>query len=261
MKLIVLSALLGIPMMYAQDSYQCRGEEPFWGARLNENTAVLTRPGTKTVSEQVYRGKLVKLPAPGAEWLVFRGKEPRSGSVLTLALRAEECHSTMPDEGGVGTHRAVVTFANGNSAMGCCTVQRRLDLSKAPEADFGTKPAEDWTKLLPDLMPAVRACLLDSGVLGETVVRAWPMNRGKAGVRMAEKSGRQWDCVADLGMGPVGRVEGRVKPAVHALPASAKVIFWPVREAPPAIFCGRVEKVKMQDGSLAGYLQYDPCGQ
>jgi len=66
----------------------------------------------------------------------------------------------------------------------------------------------EWVRFLPDLAPALAACL--EGESGSAVTAALPMNRGRAFVRLQRPDGERLDCIAELGPpGAAARRESR----------------------------------------------------
>jgi len=104
---------------------------------------------------------------------------------------------------------------------------------------------------LPDMLPAIAACLSREGNRAQSVAGASPAGSGTIRVRMIEGNGAV-DCTVDAG--------GRGAPSIApAGPASATgPLFYPAREPPPIVACGRLERVQLRSGT-AGYLHYEPC--
>ena len=119
----------------------------------------------------------------------------------------------------------------------------------APVANLGAK--DDWSRGLPDMLPAIAACLSREGNRAQSVAGASPAGSGTIRVRMIEGNGAV-DCTVDAG--------GRGAPSIApAGPASATgPLFYPAREPPPIVACGRLERVQLRSGT-AGYLHYEPC--
>lgn len=83
-----------------------------------------------------------------------------------------------------------------------------------PFADPRNKPMGDWSRMLPDLLPAIQACIGESADRPRVVLKAWPMNRGMVGVRMARTrdGAATQDCIATTG----GRVDRLERPSENA---------------------------------------------
>lgn len=98
----------------------CRGEEPFWRVRATREGAQVERLADVGRPRQVFAGTLTAFTFLEPTWLAWRGSAPEAGGVFTLVARREPCRSTMAD-GPPLAWRAVVTFATGESAVGCCS--------------------------------------------------------------------------------------------------------------------------------------------
>jgi hypothetical protein len=116
---------------------------------------------------------------------------------------------------------------------------------------------EDWSALLPDLLPGIRLCVSDSGVPVATVPLAAPMNHGLMLARLVDTGGNRHDCVVEMTGDRIDRVDA-VRPGEVMLPREGTPVFLPAREPPPAMACGRLERVLDAVGKLAGWLHY-PC--
>jgi uncharacterized membrane protein len=236
---------------------QCRGEEPFWSLNAGPDAALWSEPGKETR----LRGAFTHLAAaPG--WVVWRGAEARAGrsaAPLVLSARKESCTPTMGEGDRIAPldWRAVIVRPGGAVVTGCCSARSGLDLAAAPVAKTAAKDREDWSHQVGVLQPAIDACLRDGVPSTERVSKAWPMNHGKAGVRLLDPEGAAYDCIADLGTRQVETVE-RVVPG-DALPGAGNPVFWPAREAPPLLQCGRAERLVDRRGRTLGFLNYDPC--
>lgn len=228
-------------------AFLCRGNEPFWALDINANGALLKTPDAETLLEG-------ELKANDGGSYAFRGAAPDQPEESVSALiMPGQCFDTMAD-GPAMPFSAQASFGGQPVASGCCTVEYGLDLAAAPMAEAAAKPATDWSRHLPDLAAAVGRCVLDGGVAAEEVTAAWPMNRGKAGVRLRDAGGDRFDCIVDLG---TGRIEDLLPVAAEdQMPGEGTPRWLPERELPPVLHCGRVERAP--DG---GYLHYpDGCG-
>lgn len=231
--------------------FKCSGNEPFWSLDLDVHGGVLTTPEGETLLV----GELA--PTETGAW-TFRGSpedEPQAftGAVLSPA----QCFDTMAD-GPAMPFSAVLSFADGREGSGCCRAEFGLDLERAPAFDAGGRDADDWTHLLPDLGTAVLRCAFDGGVATAGAAKAWPMNRGKATVRLVDSDGARFDCRVDLGSGDIEDVEP-VAPT-DRVPGEDQPRWLPPGDTPPVLTCGRVERVLTGDGLVTGYLHYpDGC--
>lgn len=235
----------------------CRGDEPGWRLDATRTAATHTTLTAKGKREVVFRGSLQVLSFLAPPALVWRGDSthlPRETLVATV--REESCKSTMAD-GPPSTHRAVLSVRPGEAVTGCCAVRAGFDARVAPVANFPGKKPDDWARLLPELVPAINACVAREGARVKAVAAAWPMNR-MAGVRIVDAGGAAFDCVVDAtGRGtPTLTAVGASSPA---LPGAGNPLFYPAREPPPIVACGRLERAQNSRGALVGYLHYDPC--
>jgi uncharacterized membrane protein len=240
--------------------YVCSGNEPFWRIEMNPTAAVLTRPGIDGIEEHVFNGRLDSFDYLDPPWSVWRGHQAGdNGGELVVVARQETCLDTMADE-DVFDHRAIVSLPEGNSATGCCNVVTSLDLAGVPPVDPGAGPADDWSRLWPDLKPAINACLADARAdASSMVVKAWPMNRGRIGVRLGDAGGKRFDCIVIDGPNSVERIEP-VAADAPALPGERAPVFLPSQGEPPRVNCGRLGRVVDYRGETAGYMHYrDGC--
>jgi uncharacterized membrane protein len=176
--LVPILALATLTPTLAAQTFNCRGEEPFWHVELTGSSAKLSQPGS---AAQTFKGEMKNLSYLKPPWIVWRGTAGGLTEPLVLVMRQEQCHSTMAD-GPAMPYRAILSLRPGEAATGCCTT---------------TAAASAWTDRLPDLLPAIRKCVIDSGVAVRSVTKAWPMNRGMVGVRLVDLKGGRSDCIAD----------------------------------------------------------------
>lgn len=234
---------------------KCAGNEPFWSIDVGPGSALLDRLAEPR-ERAVYRGTLQRFAYLQPEWLVWRGQSIRqSAQVLTIVARREACQDTMAD-GPPADYRAVISFADGTSATGCCRARFAYDAREAPLADYAQKAADDWSRLLPGLAAGIAACVNDGGIPVASIALAVPEEAGKARVLLRSTDGSLQSCAVDLA---TRKIES-LRPLASAAPAGAdRPRFLPAREQPPLVSCGRLERALDERGQLAGYLQYDPC--
>jgi hypothetical protein len=235
---------------------ECRGEEPGWKLDANRTSALYSASGAKGKREVVFRGSLQALSYLTPPLIVWRGDSthlPRETLVVTL--REEACRVIAPD-GPPATHRAIVSVRTGEAASGCCSLRAGYDARVAPAANYSAKKSDDWARLLPDLMPAINACVAREGARGKWVAKAWPVDAGTVTVRIVETSGAAVDCVIDL----AGRTTPRIEAAAAPPQTNAgNPLFYPAREQPPIVSCGTLERALNARSVTVGYLHYDPC--
>lgn len=247
---VLLSAGTAMSQELPPIDLSCRGEEPFWSLEANQSAGVLKTPD----AEQKFSGSLDDLAWLPPGWLAWRsrGGEARVAAVL----RREPCRSTMADTPPVD-YRVILIVGDRPAAAGCCAVLTALDAAAAPRADAAAKPADDWSRLLPELLPLVNQCVIDGGIAVASVAKAWPMNHGMGGVRLVELDGRRFDCIGPL----VGQGSLSVTPVAAGappLPGEGRPMFLPAREDPPVVNRGRLEQVHDAQNRLSGYLHYLP---
>ena len=232
-------------------SFSCRGNEPFWSLELGHQGGVLAEPGNETLL-------VGDLAATDTGAWTFRGApEDEPGAFTGAVLSPAQCFDTMAD-GPAMPYSAALQFADGRQGNGCCTVEFGLDLENAPVFDAAGKPEQDWSRWLPTLGPAVLRCAFDGGVVTEGASKAWPMNRGKAMVRLVDSGGDRFDCLVDLGSGDITSVQP--VPADDTVPGEDQPRWLPPGEQRPVLSCGRVERVQTDGGLVTGWLHYtDGC--
>lgn len=234
--------------------FQCRGNEPFWSLVMDGREARLSRPAGEPRESEVFTGTLEHLDYLDPPVSVWRGAAGRKADdVLVATLRRGECRDTMSDEGPEFTHQAFVSLAAERPLVGCCTAVMGLDLAQVPVADPAGKDEADWSRFLPDLLPAIAGCRKKAGEEALRVLKAWPMNRGLVGVRLQDATGARRDCVAEA--------RGRVKELATAeasedLPGEGSPVFYPAAGTPPILDHGRAERVLDAKGKLRGWLHY-----
>lgn len=234
---------------------KCTGNEPFWSIDVGPSNALLDRL-SQPRERAVYRGKLQRFTYLEPEWLVWRGQSIRQSThILTVVARREACQDTMAD-GPPSDYRAVISFADGTAATGCCRARFAVDASRAPRADFAAKAPDDWSRLLPGLAPGIGACVNDGGIPVASVAHAAPLEAGRASVLLRSTDGTLQACTVDLA---TRRIDA-IQPLASAAPAgSDRPRLIPAREQPPLVTCGRLERALDERGQLTGYLHYEPC--
>jgi uncharacterized membrane protein len=256
------SSVAPAPQAVVPLALRCTGNEPGWRLDAGRDGALLSRPegaaGLERAAEERFRGAPVPLDFLDPPWIVWRGAAVRDARrVLALSARREACSDTMAD-GPPSGWRAVLSLPDGAALAGCCTVRRGYDLARSPTAEPRAKPADDWSRLLPALAPAVRRCTIDAGVAVERISKAWPTDRGTVTLRLVDLRGGLHDCSVDPSGSGVVALRA-VSPEAPALPGADAPRFLPAREASPIIACGRVERVVDAGARLLGWLHYDAC--
>jgi uncharacterized membrane protein len=246
----------------APSRFACRGNEPFWNLQIDGAHARYSRLGT--AADQDLTGVLTPLDYLRPRQLVWRGRA--DGGNLVALLTAERCRDSMSDREGRTEfdHSVRISLPGGEVLVGCCqdvdaaAVAPPGAVEDAPVADLAAKPADDWTRFLLDLLPAIEACLDATGGPAPRVTKAWPMNHGMVGVRTRHGQGSWFDCIAPMIGGAVERIEP-VPPGTARLPGEGVVLFARAADGPLAGECYEHERVLDHDGRLIGWLAYDVC--
>ena len=239
----------------------CSGGEPLWRLEASRTTGTYSALTAKGKREVVFRGTLQTLASATPPMMVWRGDSthlPRETLVVTV--REETCRSSAAGN-PASTHRAMLSLKSGEAVAGCCTVRSAYDARSAPVVNFAARSPDDWARFLPDLMPAITSCLARSGGRAKWISKAEPVAQKQATVRVVEMNGQAFDCTVALsgrGVPSIERVSPDALPGVrNGVPATP--LFYPVREPPPMVSCGRLERVLGKNNAVQGYLHYDPC--
>lgn len=248
---VVLASLAAAQQVAVVQGFECRGDDPTFRLDANRASAQFDWATAKGKREVVFRGALQPLASAPPQLVVWRGDSthlPRETLVVTL--REETCRTA--------THRAVLSVKAGEAMLGCCMVRTGYDARVAPVANFATKGPDDWARLLPDLLPAINLCLTREGNRAKWVAGAAPTSQGTGVVRVVETTGVSVYCMAELAGRGTPKIDA-VGTASAPLPNAGNPLFYPPREPPPMVNCGKLERVVTKSGALSGYLHYDPC--
>ena len=238
--------------------FDCHGDDPAWRLDANRQSAVYRTTTARGKREVVFRGTMQTVDRAPSPTIVWRGDSthlPRE--TLVVSLREEACRAAGAKT-AAPVFSAIVSVKPTETYAGCCTIRMAYDARLAPVADPARKVADDWGRFLPDMLPAINVCIASDGGRAKWISKAWPMNHGNGLVRIVETSGRSVDCVADMTGRGTPRIDA-VNPADPPLPGVGNPLFYPAREQPPLVACGKLERVLTARGALAGYLHYDPC--
>lgn len=244
------------------DALACQGNEPFWGLEIDGETAQYRRLGAQAIALAGSATALDYLTEPQRVW---RGRgESLVGDVVAL-ITATPCRDTMSDREGqtAFAYDVRVSLPAGEVLVGCCRAGLRpasVNLAEPaafPVADLRAKPADDWSRFLLDLLPAISACLDETPGPAPRVTKAWPMNHGMVGVRTRDGAGGWFACIAPALGGEVDRLEPVVDH--ERLPGEGIVVFTPAAQEPPAGECYEHERALGGGGELVGWLSYDTC--
>jgi putative lipoprotein len=158
-----------------------------------------------------------------------------------------------------GEGEQAVWQTGGTAPVACTLAANATPLRLAPGADPpAAKSADDWSRFLFDLMPAINACL--RAPVGDLprVVKAWPMNRWMVGVRLQNVDGGRHECIAVVDGSAVDKVE-LLGAVAASLPGEGNPIFTPAEGAYPGAACFSHERVENAAGSFLGWLSARIC--
>jgi hypothetical protein len=243
--LVAADAIAAPSQPVVAQGLDCRADDATWRLEATRTTALFTASAPKK-REIVFRGSLQPLSAPfaGAVWRGDTTHLPRE--TLVLVAREETCKTSDTQL----THRAVLSIRGGEAATACCAVRAGYDARSSPVANLAAK--DDWSRGIVDLLPAINACVTRDAARVKAVAQA-SASAGTAHVRMVENNGSVVECTIEAS----GRGTPAIAPASGA--NAANPLFYPAREPPPIVGCGKLERVNTPRGALAGYLHYDPC--
>jgi len=246
------------PQVAVPQQISCIGEEPFWRLDANRTTGNLQRLGGKARRAVELRGELAAISFLAPRALVWRGNSTRlPGETIVATLREEACSSTMKD-GPPQAWRAILSTRPGEAITGCCTVKNGYDTTKAPLAAFAAKAEGDWSRNFPAYAGAIGRCVNESGVAVREVAKAWSVERGFVAVRMVANDGKSWNCTVDTSTKARPQTAS-VSVTDPPLSGAGAPAFYPAREAPPLVTCGRLERIAGPRGRTEGWLHYDRC--
>jgi len=254
--------------------FSCRGQEPFWTLRIDNDTAryvTLTDGGSK--EPMTLSGKL-SITGEGATPVTdWRGKSDW-GARYRAVISEERCVDTMSDaEGNTEfAYRVALTLPDGKTVSGCCAegldaaratrtpgaAEKIVDTTQYPVADLSSKPETQWTHHLSDFLLAIQACIDATPEPDPYATKAWPINRGMVGVRTRNRDGGWFECISDTQGREVEHI-GRLPPGTKPAPNEDYAIFSPPDQPPPAGNCYRHERVMDGMGDFRGWLSTHNC--
>ena len=153
---------------------------------------------------------------------------------------------------------AALEFLGTSQAAGAAVQAKAAPRVMTPEAMVAPPGAEDWSRALPELLPAMRSCLIATPGGPAAITKAWPIEQGKVGVRTLGPDGRLWACVAELGADEVAALEP-VAPDAQALEGEGAPLFTSAGQVPPAGDCIRHERARDAVDRFVGWLSYRSC--
>lgn len=162
----------GLMVAGAEGEGESGGAEGAWELRLLDDYAQFLRPGLGEdgglAGERVYRERGVRVVA----------------GPLTITLMHQPCSAS-----GLSLDYVAYVLFEGVSYQGCA---RR-------GVDEGARPT--WASVLPELIPAIDACLAHAQARPARVTFAAAMDEAGVGVRVREADGARRECVANAGGG------------------------------------------------------------
>lgn len=219
---------------------RCQGNEPGW--------QLLIQPGLARLRGQDGPLRDVAMPAryTSAPWAdppfgMLRAEVNGQGTLVAY-ITADSCTDSMSGE--ASPMRARVSMPDGGVRVGCCRPLSPVSDPRGPN---------DWSRWLPELLPAVQACSVARPGL---VLDAWQLGQGRAAVRIAGADGNRFDCFADT----ITRRAERVVAVAHADRREREgqpVLRVGLPARPEA--CRVTEAVRAVDGTPFGSLAWEAC--
>jgi uncharacterized membrane protein len=238
-------------------AFACRGNEPFWNLQIDGEAALHGRLGEEP---QTLAGAATALDYLRPPEVVWRGRgEGETNDVVVMIVEAS-CQDTMSDSEGQTqfSHQVRVSMPDGQVLVGCCSAGlANAAAHDLPVADLAARPADDWSRYLLDMLPAIEACLDATPGPRQRITDAWPMNHGMVGMRTRNGEGGWFECIAPMIGGEVDRIEA-VPAGTLRTPGEEQVIFTRASDGP--LKGGCYENLRVIDGGeLIGWLAHDVC--
>ena len=128
-----------------------------------------------------------------------------------------------------------------------------------PVVAIAAKPDSEWVHWLPELLPAIRACVGRVPGSDPFVTMAWPMNKGRLAVRLATRDSQRFEClVQDFTDSVV--VETFAPLASDDVNTRERHPVFLLPGAPPLEGeCWVWEQAEDPDGLVLGVLGYSTC--
>jgi len=250
--------------------FECRGNEPFWQLKINGDVAEYSRfTGTPATKPHALSGTLKSLAYLRPPLFVWRGQSVDASGDVVAFIENRKCLDTMSDQEGQSKfdYTARISMPDGEVLFGCCNARRdegrneKFGTQKRqslPVADIDAMTPALWPRYLFDLLPAIRNCIDRTPGTSKWVTKAWPMNKGMAGVRTGNPHNGKWECIAEQESGDISIFKALPPNVVH-LPGEGMIIFTPVDQQPPEGECFEHERVLDTEGELVGWLSYNTC--
>lgn len=211
--------------------FEAFGTEPDWRLDLLDNWANFSRTGLEDV------GGL-----PGPRDVRAGGALIESGP-LSIILKAGSCEAAP----GQQLPYVVSVYFDGVTYQGCGR--------RAAAGAGGAVPA--WSALLPELMPAIDACMSRVQAKPARVTIAYVIDGGQVSVRFLDSDGGRYECGAPTTGGSIAYFEPIGDRDV--LQGEQQPLFTRAPEAPPAGSCWKTEPATGPDGRVLGSLSRKTC--
>jgi hypothetical protein len=103
--------------------------------------------------------------------------------------------------------------------------------------------ANDWTMMVPELMPAITSCAAIPAVQPVTITRAYKVQPNLAGVRMQDPAGRRWECLILRRGGYAIRYEP-IGSGQRPMPGDGNPVFIMAPGEPPRDECHKSDEIR-----------------
>lgn len=219
---------------------RCQGNEPGWQLLIQPGLARL-RSQDGPLRDVAMVARYTSAPWADPPFAMLRAEVNGQGTMVAY-ITADACSDSMSGE--ASAMRARLSMPDGTVRIGCCRPLAQVADPRGPG---------DWSRWLPELLPAVQACSVARPGL---VLDAWQVAPGRAAVRIAGTDGNRFDCFADT----LTRRAERVVAVAHADRRTSE--GQPVlRVGVPARAeaCRLTEPVRAVDGTPFGSLAWEAC--
>jgi uncharacterized membrane protein len=253
----------------AVKQFACQGNEPFWAFAIADDVGRYVSMSKSGEPERLEIGGKLRVTGegrtPDVDW---RGKSAAGGTYRAW-IQQQSCADTLSDADGQAGYRIELTLPGGEVLKGCCRTPAEAaakpppaeeqDVRSAPVADLRVRPLADWSRFLPELLPAIDACVEKTPGAERYVTKAWPMNRGMVGVRLRNGVAGWFDCVAQYDGKVVERFEA-VTADTGPVPGEGAVLYTPAGQSVLSGKCWYHERVMDAAGvQQIGWLSSNRC--
>lgn len=213
---------------FYQGEFEGFGAEPDWKLDLLGNWASFTRPGLEEIGG---------MPTPAD---VRAGGALVEAGPLSIILKAGSC----AHPSGEQLPYVMRVFYDGVTYDGCAR--------RAAEGGAGANPT--WAVTLPELIPAIDACLAKAPGAGKRVTIAYTTEGTQVKVRILDGEGGRYECSAGDGAAMVEPIDDG-----DVLQGERDPIFTRAPAKPPAGSCFKSEDAKGSDGGVLGVVSKRVC--